>query len=167
MGILLAKCIKCSNEFKIRSCGKVDLTKKDGTKRTTYQTNLAAVMDQMSTGGGCSSLEECLSIMGVPSLSKSTFTDIERCLGSSFVIVDGGWSKRAHGHSYNANSGVGAIFGATTKKLLYMRVRNKYCAVCSIAKKKHWSRSSTSMGANIIAAGFKHQSQCMVFVTLR
>ena len=25
------------------------------------------------------------------------------------VIVDGGWSKRAHKHSYNAKSGVGII----------------------------------------------------------
>ena len=31
------------------------------------------------------------------------------------VIVDGGWSKRSHKHSYNANSGVGVIFGAATK----------------------------------------------------
>ena len=88
----------------------------------------------MFTGGGCSSLEESLTIMGAPSLSKSVFIDIERYLGSSFedylnelmlragqeekqiakgpsrnlyllsvLIVDGGWSKRAHGHSCNAN----------------------------------------------------------------
>ena len=35
------------------------------------------------------------------------------------VVVDGGWSKRSHKHSYNANSGVDVIFGAATKKLLY------------------------------------------------
>ena len=34
------------------------------------------------------------------------------------VVVDGGWSKRYHRHSYNAKSGVGVIFGAHTKKLL-------------------------------------------------
>ena len=197
--ILLAKCSKCSEEFKIRSCDKIDLTREDGTKRTTYQTNVAAVMGQISTGCGCRSLEESMSIMGVPSLSKPMFIDIERCLGLAFedyltelmlkagqeekqiaiqnetqhhelpaisVIVDGGWSKRSHGHSYNANSGVGVIFGAATKKLLYIGVRNKYCAVCSIAKKKqltppqhkclkNWCGSSTSMEADIIAAGFK------------
>ena len=82
------------------------------------------------------------------------------------VIVDGGWSKRPHKHSYNANSGVGVIFGAATKKLLYMGVKNKYCAVCSIAQKKkskppnhqcfkNWSGSSTSMEADIIASGFR------------
>ena len=31
------------------------------------------------------------------------------------VIVDGGWSKRSHKHSFNANSGVGVIFRAATK----------------------------------------------------
>ena len=30
------------------------------------------------------------------------------------VVVDAGWSKRSHKHSYNANSGVGVIFGAAT-----------------------------------------------------
>ena len=69
-------------------------------------------------------------------------------------------------HSYNANSGVGVIFGAATKKLLYIGIRNKYCAVCSIAQKcsssppdhmcfKNWSGSSTAMEADIIAAGFR------------
>lgn len=82
--ILLAKCSKCSEEFKIRSCDKIDLSREDGTKRTTYQTNVAAMMGQMSTGGGCSSLEESMSTMGVPSLSKPMFIDIERCLGLAF-----------------------------------------------------------------------------------
>ena len=78
----------------------------------------------------------------MPSLSKPTFIDIERCLGPAFeeyltevmlkagqegkqivifyesdhqeipaisVIVDGGWSKRSHGHSFNANSGVDIV----------------------------------------------------------
>ena len=39
------------------------------------------------------------------------------------VVVDGGWSKRSHGHSYNANSGFGVIFGAATKGLLFIGVR--------------------------------------------
>ena len=43
------------------------------------------------------------------------------------VVVDDGWNKRSHKHSYNAKSGVGVIFGAATKKLLFIGVRNKYC----------------------------------------
>ena len=181
------------------SCNKLELKKPDGTVRSTYQANIAAVMGQMSTGGGCNNLEELLCTIGIPSMSKPTFIEIERLLGSAFeiylgelmlqagqeekelaiqnneyhqnmpaitVIVDGGWSKRSHKHSYNANSGVGVIFGAATKKLLYMGIKNKYCAVCSIAQKKHseppnhkcfknWTGSSTSMEADIIATGFR------------
>ena len=36
------------------------------------------------------------------------------------VIVDGGWSKHSHKHSYNANSGVAIIVGKATRKLLYI-----------------------------------------------
>ena len=72
------------------------------------------------------------------------------------VIVNAGWSKRSHQHSYN--SGVGVIFGAATNKLLYMGARNKYCAVCSSVHKnkvdppqhmcfKNWT-GSTSMEAD-------------------
>ena len=38
---------------------------------------------------------------------------------SMTVVVDGGWSKRSHKHSYNAKSGVAVIFGNHTRKLLF------------------------------------------------
>ena len=38
------------------------------------------------------------------------------------VIVDGGWSKRSHRHSYNANSGVGIMIGKETGKILFLGV---------------------------------------------
>ena len=102
---------------------------------------------QLPTGGCCNNLEELLCTVGIPSMLKPTFIEIERLLGSSFkaylgelmlqagqeekqlaienneyhqnvplitVIVDGGWSKRSHKHSCNANSGAGVIFGAAT-----------------------------------------------------
>ena len=53
------------------------------------------------------------------------------------VVVDDGWSKRSHKHSYNANSGVGVIFGAATKALLFIGVRNKYCSICAINNRNH------------------------------
>ena len=82
------------------------------------------------------------------------------------VTVDGGWSKRSHKHSYNAKSGMAVIIGNTTKKILFMGVRNKYCSVCSIAERrqqpptkhkcyKNWSSSSKAMEADIIAEGFR------------
>lgn len=45
------------------------------------------------------------------------------------VVVDAGWS---HKHSYNANSGIGVIFGTATKALLFLGVKNKYFSVCAI-----------------------------------
>ena len=53
------------------------------------------------------------------------------------VVVDGGWSKRSHKHSYDAKSDVGVIFGAATKKLLFIRMRNKYCSICAISQQKN------------------------------
>ena len=48
------------------------------------------------------------------------------------IVVNGGWSKRCHKHSYNAKSGVAVIFGQRMKKLLVVGVLNKYCAVFSV-----------------------------------
>lgn len=78
------------------------------------------------------------------------------------VIVDGGWSKRSHRHSYNAKSGVGIVIGKATGKLLYVGVRNKYCTACTqgVSKEKHecfknWDQSSSQMEADIILEAFK------------
>ena len=86
------------------------------------------------------------------------------------VVVDGGWSKRSHKHSYNAKSGVGVIFGAATKKLLFIGVRNKYCSVCAISDHnnspcpshqcfKNWNGSSCAMETDIIVQGFQLAEQ--------
>ena len=78
------------------------------------------------------------------------------------VIVDGGWSKRSHRHSYNAKSGVGLIVGQATGKLLYIGVRNKYCTACTQGVPpdqrtcyKNWDESSSEMEPDIILEGFK------------
>ena len=77
------------------------------------------------------------------------------------VIVDGGWCKISHKHSYNAMSGVAIIIGAETRKILHIGVRNKYCAACarSIPHDKHkcyrnWNESSSQMETDIILEGF-------------
>ncbi len=77
------------------------------------------------------------------------------------VIVDGGWSKRSHKHSYNANSGFGIILGKETGKLIYLGVRNKYCSACAqgIPQDKHlcflnWTASSSEMETDILLEGF-------------
>ena len=73
------------------------------------------------------------------------------------VVVDGGWSKCSHRHSYNAKSGVGIIIGQATGKLLHIGIRNKYCTSCTqgIPQEKHncfrnWSHSSSEMEPDII-----------------
>nr|XP_022901404.1 uncharacterized protein LOC111414324 [Onthophagus taurus] len=82
------------------------------------------------------------------------------------VIADGGWCKRSYKTNYNALSGVGCIIGASTGKLLYLGIRNKYCSVCARAESrrqnvgqhtcfKNWIGTSTSMEADIIVEGFK------------
>ena len=77
------------------------------------------------------------------------------------VVVDGGWSKRSHKHSYNANSGVRIIVGKATGKLLHIGVRNKFCTACArnIPKEAHhcfknWNASSSEMEVDIIVEGF-------------
>ena len=77
------------------------------------------------------------------------------------VIVDGGWSKRSHRHSYNADSGVAIIIGKETGKLLFIGVRNKYCTACArnIPQDKHtcyknWNQSSSERETDLLLEGF-------------
>ena len=81
------------------------------------------------------------------------------------AIVDGGWSKRSHRHSYNAtltmpSQGWGLIIGQATGKLLYIGIRNKYCTAYTqgISKENHtcfknWDESSCQMEPDIILEG--------------
>jgi hypothetical protein len=50
------------------------------------------------------------------------------------VYVDGAYAKENKGR-YDSRSGVVAIFGKFTKKLLYLGIRNKSCSVCDRTKK--------------------------------
>lgn len=82
------------------------------------------------------------------------------------VIVDGGWSKRSYGHSYDANSGTAVVIGARTGKILSFKTRNKYCKTCAIAKGKdippkqhtcykNWTGPSTAMEADMLTESFR------------
>ena len=148
----------------------------------------------MVTRGGHSHLEECLSVLGVPVMSKSTFINTEHDIGEWWkeklmesmidagkeekrlaevrgsyhdgvptitVIVDGGWCKRSHKHSYNANSGVAIIVGRETGQLLHIGIQNKFCTACAhnIPKDKHrclknWDASSSEMETDVVVEGF-------------
>ncbi|XP_039299422.1 uncharacterized protein LOC120355163 [Nilaparvata lugens] len=54
------------------------------------------------------------------------------------VIADGGWAKRSYRSNYNSLSGVAAIVGSHTKKVIFMGVRNKYCTICARADSSHY-----------------------------
>ena len=123
----------------------------------------------MATGTGHHQLEETMSVMGVPVMTKATFISTEQDIGECWkqillssmaeagqeekkiakengrfhegvpavtVIVDGGWSKHSHKHSYNAKSGVAIIIGKETGKLLFIGIRNKYCHACALGGKE-------------------------------
>ena len=180
----------CRQEIKFATS-----TKTSGLSGKSYWTNnLAAVWGQMTVGGGFNSLQESLSVLGVPVMTKQSFIDTERTIGKWWwtaleqsmsaagkeekqiaiqqrhyhdgipaitVIVDAGWCKRTHKHSYNALSGVGVTFGKETKKLLYIGVRNKFCSACEKGSNKehecfrNWDGSSSSMESDIILEGFR------------
>ena len=187
--ILYSECTKCGHKIQLESSEKVM-----GPKGyTRWECNLAAVWGQMASGGGHSSLQESMSVLGIPTMGKKCFTETEREIGEYWrvileevmieagkeekrlaemrhdyhngipaitVIVDGGWSKRSHKHSYNAKSGVAVIFGHETGKLLYIGVRNKYCTACTQGIENHvcyknWDKSSSEMETDIIVEGFK------------
>ena len=186
--IIAYQCCGCNEQISFATSTKI--ASPEGNKYWTC--NLAAVWGQMATGGGFNKLEESMSIVGLPVMSKKLFVNTEKIIGKwwwnlleesiqtagkaerelairqgSFhhgvpaitVIVDAGWSKRTHKHTYNALSGVGVIFGQQTGKLLYIGVRNKFCAACAKGKEhtcfKNWKEASSSMETDIILAGFK------------
>ena len=188
--ILKGHCEKCDHTITLQTSKKV----KGPCGYSRWECNLAAVWGQMSTGQGHSQLEESMSVLGVPVMTKASFISTEREIGEQWkvelqklmveagreekrlaeekgdyhegvpaitVIVDGGWSKRSHKHSYNAKSGVGIIIGKETGKLLHIGVRNKHCHACAtgIPQKDHacyknWSASSSEMETDIILEEF-------------
>jgi hypothetical protein len=77
------------------------------------------------------------------------------------VIADGAWCKRSYRTNYNAKSGAACIVGEKTGKILFLGIRNKYCAMCSKNQEKshlcfkNWDGSSSAMESDIILEGYK------------
>ena len=155
--------------------------------------NAQAVLGQVATGGGAKHLEEQLPLVTKATfiyLEHQLGAAFEQLVSDGLlaagkekkeqaitsgayhgrvpaptVVVDGGWSKRSHKHSYNAKSGVGVIFGASNK-LLFISVRNKYCSVCAISEREHspppshqcyqiWNGTYRAIEADIIVEVFQ------------
>ena len=193
---LCCRCTGCLREFKFSTSSKVQ----GMTGGKCWETNLAAVWSQMSTGGGHAPLAETMAVLGVQTMSRQSFMSTERKIcewwrdlldesmtlagkeekeiaiannsyhqgvPAATVIVDGGWSKRTHKHSYNAKSGVAIIIRKATGKILYMGVRNKFCSICNQHPGeppvhtcfRNWNGSSAAMETDIIVEGFKKCEQ--------
>lgn len=84
------------------------------------------------------------------------------------VVADGSWAKRSYGTAYDSLSGVGAIIGYRTRKVLFVGIRNKFCTVCNMAERKSLearvhkcyknfdrNASSTRMESDAVVEGFK------------
>ena len=194
--ILSSTCTQCSDCIRLETSRKV----KGPNDYKCWESNLAAVWGQMSTGSGHNhqqdSYNECSwSACHVKNDVHSDRARYWRTVGARdgesdaggwqrrkrlaeekgdyhqgmpaiTVIVDGGWSKRSHKHSYNAKSGVDIIIGQRTGKILHIGVRNKYCFACAqgIPPEKHkcfknWNASSSEMETDIILDGFLKAEQ--------
>ena len=94
--------------------------------------------------------------------------DIHDVIPYISVVADDSWMKRSYGTNYDSLSGVGAIIGYRTGKVLFVGIRNKFCTVGDIAQRgetepklqkccKNFDRnaSSTSMESDAIVEGFK------------
>ena len=75
--ILSTKCSVCGHTIALETAQKV--IGPDGYRR--WECNLAAVRGQMATGGGHSQLEETMSVLGVPVMSKNSFTQTQHGIG--------------------------------------------------------------------------------------
>ena len=73
---LVSQCLKCKQLFRCHTSTVIVCNENH------YATNIGAVLAQISTGGSENHLEEQLSCVAVPSLSKMSFTHLERTLGS-------------------------------------------------------------------------------------
>ena len=77
VSIFRARCSGCEKFFYFESDFKV----RDANGHKRYALNLSAVWGSMATGGGGTKLEELLCTMGIPSMSKKTFSRIEEQVG--------------------------------------------------------------------------------------
>ena len=81
--ILSSKCTKCNHTISFATSKKV----KGPRRQKRWECNLAAVWGQMATGGGHASLTNSMSVLGVPVMSKGSFTPTEADIGEW-------WSKK-------------------------------------------------------------------------
>ncbi len=154
--IFCARCSLCDINIDLQTSSKV----KGPRGYPQWECNLAAVWAEMLTVGGHSRLEETLGVL--ISTERAVGEQWRKALENSMVnagqeekklaiargefhegvpaitvIVDGGWSKRSHKHSYNAKSRVAIIIGKETKKTAVPRCPKQIlCCLCTRVTKR-------------------------------
>lgn len=65
--LLTSQCSKCREEFPLSTSSRV----KGLSGKHSWESNIAAVWGQMTTGGGYSTLVETMAVLGVPTMTKN------------------------------------------------------------------------------------------------
>ena len=62
------------------------------------------------------------------------------------IVVDGGWPKRCHKHSYNAKSGVAVIFGQRIYLLMFVTSTVLFVTFLRSRRRNHQNTGATATG---------------------
>ena len=122
-----------------------------------WETNLAAVWGRMATGNGHSPLSKAMAVMGVPTMTKTSFVHSEQYIGEWWwellqesMKAAGEEEKNMAIANNNFHQNVPAITvivdggwskrtnkhnynAKSTGKILFMGIRNKFCSICTRA----------------------------------
>ena len=95
--VLLGECSHCDESIAFETSAKI----KGPRGYSRWETNLASIWGQMVTGEGHTQLEETMSIMGAPVMSKTSFVTTERQIGEfwkdeldKFIVEAGAEEKK-------------------------------------------------------------------------
>ena len=75
--VLTSHCTSCNTDFNLTTSQKV----KGISGMPYWESNLAAVWGQMSTGGGHTTLTETMAVLGIPTMTKKSFMAAEKRIG--------------------------------------------------------------------------------------
>ncbi|EZA56800.1 hypothetical protein X777_03205, partial [Ooceraea biroi] len=137
--------------FKYQMCNYEANIWSEPTESHVLDVNTAAVAGTVTVGIGYAQLEELCAAVNIPCMSEETYInrrdfqntavqsmemtgEVEKQLAVErnemingipyiTVVADGSWMKRSYGSAYDSLSGVGAIIGYHTGKVLFVGIR--------------------------------------------
>ena len=122
---ILSTCSKCGDVIQLETSDKVQGPR--GYRR--WECNLAAVWGEMSTGGGHTQLQETMSVLGVPVVTKKSFIRTKKDIGewwrmrlNESMIEAGKEEKRLaeeRGDYYNGVSAITVVVDGGWSKRSY------------------------------------------------